>query len=50
MTVCYFKTLPRTTGVWSGGAMVLGKLTALLLWISVGQGPTMLATGTGGVV
>ena len=35
---------------WSGGAMVLGKLPVpgvLLLWISVGQGPTALAVGAG---
>ena len=38
---------------WSGGAMVLSKLLApgvLLLWITVGQGPTALTVGAGGVV
>ena len=36
---------------WSGGAMVLGKLPVHgrpSIWISVGQGPTALAVGTGG--
>ena len=32
----------------SGGAKVLGKLSVLLIWITVGQGPTALAVGTGG--
>ena len=35
---------------WSGWAMVLGKLTVLvvlLIWIRVGQGPTALAVGAG---
>ena len=39
------------TGGWSGGAMVLGKLPVpgvLLVWITVGQGPTALAVGAGG--
>ena len=39
-------------GGWSGGAMVLGKLPVLgrpTIWISVGQGPTALAVGAGGV-
>ena len=38
---------------WSGGAMVLGKLPVLgrpTIWITVGQGPTALAVGAGGVV
>ena len=35
-------------GVWSGGAMVLGKLPVLLVLIRVGQGPTALAVGAGG--
>ena len=38
---------------WSGGAMVLGKLPVPgrpTLWITVGQGPTALAVGAGGVV
>ena len=36
---------------WSGGAMVLGKLSVpgrLTIWITVGQGPTALAVGSGG--
>ena len=42
--------LPRG---WSGGAMVLGKLPVpgrSTIWITVGQGPTALAVGAGGVV
>ena len=38
---------------WSGGAMVLGKLPVPgrpTIWITVGQGPTALAVGAGGVV
>ena len=41
---------PRWQG-WSGGAKVLGKLPlldVLLIWISVGQGPIVLAVGAGG--
>ena len=37
---------------WSGGAMVLGKLPVPgrpTVWITVGQGPTALAVGAGGV-
>ena len=36
---------------WSGRAMVLGKLPVpgvLLIWIRVGQGPSVLAVGAGG--
>ena len=36
---------------WLGGAMVLGKLLVpgvLLIWLIVGQGPTVLAVGAGG--
>ena len=43
--------LPSTTRGWSGGAMVLGKLSVPgrpTIWISVGQGPTALAVGAGG--
>ena len=39
-------SLLRTKG-WSGGAMVLGR-SDLLIWIIVGQGPTVLAVGVGG--
>ena len=42
--------LPRGS---SGGAMVLGKLPVpgrLTIWITVGQGPTALVVGAGGVV
>ena len=38
---------------WSGGAMALGKLPVPgrpTIWITVGQGPTVLAVGAGGVV
>ena len=43
-------TMPRG---WSGGAKVLGKLPVPgrpTIWITVGQGPTALAVGAGGVV
>ena len=36
---------------WSGGAMVLGKLPVPgrpTIWLTVGQGPTVLAVGAGG--
>ena len=36
---------------WSGGAMILGKFPVsgvLLIWIRVGQGPSVLAVGAGG--
>ena len=36
---------------WLGGAKVLGKLLVpgvLLIWITVGQGPIVLAVGAGG--
>ena len=42
--------LPFTRG-WSGGAMVLGKLPVPgrpTIWLTVGQGPTVLAVGAGG--
>ena len=38
-------------GVWSGGAMVLGKLPVAgrpAIRITIGQGPTTLAVGAGG--
>ena len=38
---------------WSGGAMVLGKLTVQgrpTIWMNVGQGPIALALGAGGGV
>ena len=38
-------------GGWSGGAMVLGKRPVpgrSTIWITVGQGPTVLAVGAGG--
>ena len=43
----------KAMGSWSGGAMVLGKLPGpgrLTIWMTVGQGPTALAVGAGGVV
>ena len=36
---------------WSGGAMMLGKLPVPgrpTIWITVGQGPTVLEVGAGG--
>ena len=47
------KTIHTTSWGWSGGAMVLGKLPVPgrpTIWITVGQGPTALAVGAGGVV
>ena len=44
---------PLIWRVWSGGAMVLGKLPVPgrpTIWMIVGQGPTVLAVGAGGVV
>ena len=38
---------------WSGSAMALGNLTVPgrpTIWMIVGQGPTALAVGAGGVV
>ena len=38
---------------WSGGAMALGNLPVPgrpTIWMKVGQGPTVLAVGAGGVV
>ena len=38
---------------WSGGAMVLGKLPVPgrpTIWMTVGQGPIVLAVDAGGVV
>ena len=43
----------RVLDGWSGGAMALGKFQfrgVLQIWIRVGQGPTALAMGAGGVV
>ena len=43
------KIFPRRG--WSGGVMVLGKLPVPgcpTIWITVGQGPTALAVGSGG--
>ena len=39
------------TSGWSGGAMVLGKLSVPgrpTVWIAVGQGPIALVVGAGG--
>ena len=47
----YNKIVNIKNSGWSGGAMVLSKLLApgvLLLWITVGQGPTALTVGAGG--
>ena len=44
---------PSLSRGWSGGAKVLGKLPVPgrpTFWITVGQGPTALAAGAGGVV
>ena len=46
----YLFFLPLSRG-WSGGAMVLGKLPVPgrpTIWLTVGQGPTVLAVGAGG--
>ena len=43
----------QSSGGWSGGAMALGQLPVLehsTIWMIVGQGPTALAVGVGGVV
>ena len=56
-TLCYFLCLVsysflQTSQGWSGGAMALDKLPVLgrpTIWITVGQGPTALAVGAGGV-
>ena len=39
--------LPFMLG-WSGGAMVLGKLPVLQIWLVAGQGPTVLRVGAVG--
>ena len=42
---------PFLSGGWSGGAMMLGKLSVPgrpTIWIRVGQGPTALAVGASG--
>ena len=44
-------SLCSSTLGWSGGAIMLGKLTVPgrpTIWITVGQGPTALAVGAGG--
>ena len=44
-------TVDHTKKGWSGGAMVLGKLPVPghpTIWITVGQGPTVLAVGADG--
>ena len=46
-------SIPGREGGWSGGAMALGKLPVPgrpTIWIRVGQGPTALVVGAGGVV
>ena len=48
-----FKCIFEEFRGWSGGAMVLGNLPVPgrpTIWITVGQGPTALAVGAGGVV
>ena len=45
------KVMFYISGGWSGGAKVLGKLPVPgrpTIWITVGQGPTVLAVGAGG--
>ena len=39
---------PRAWWGWLGEAKVLGKLSVLLVWMIVGQGPIALAVGAGG--
>ena len=48
---CWVNFQCRGGGGWSGGAMVLGKLSVPgrpTIWIIVGQGPIALAVGAGG--
>ena len=50
LSFIYLFFLPLSRG-WSGGAMVLGKLPVPgrpTIWLTVGQGPTVLAVGAGG--
>ena len=50
-TILIYSHLLRTLGGGSGGAKVLGKLPVPgrpTIWISVGQGPIVLAVGAGG--
>ena len=50
---CTFTHEFLNTWGWSGGAMMLGKLSVPglpTIWSIVGQGPTALAVGAGGVV
>ena len=49
----YVLNVHTTKWGWSGGAMVLGKLPVPgrpTIWMTVGQGPIVLALGAGGVV
>ena len=49
--VSFFSSFSLTRGGWSGGAMVLGKLSVPgrpTILITVGQGPIALAVGAGG--
>ena len=51
MKYCLKSLLTNSNWGWSGGAMVLGKLPVPgrpTIWITVGQGPTVLAVGAGG--
>ena len=50
-TACLVVNPVKVNKVWSGGAMVLGKLQVPgrpTIWILVGQGPIALAVGAGG--
>ena len=50
---CFQRIFLQIVLGWAGGAMVLGKLPVLgrpTIWMIVGQGPTALAAGVGGVV
>ena len=47
---CFYFSFNMAVRGWSGGAMVLGKLLVSgrpTIWISAGQGPTVLAVGAG---
>ena len=51
LPICIWYRFLLSPWGWSGGAKVLGKLPVLgrpTVWITVGQGPTVLAVGAGG--
>ena len=51
LTECNLNQLLHGPRGWLGGAMVLGKLPVPerpTIWMTVGQGPIVLAVGAGG--